>query len=123
MRWVLAYGPDNIEGFFFWLIVAVVTLLLGLIAVFYAIKDERGRAVILIAPAVIWVVFMTLCFGHVVVKDILKGNIFISEHGLVVYIMDVVRPWFSLVILHFIVVMIVCLVLWFKSREYKKTDE
>jgi len=123
MHGVLAYGSENIEGLFLWLIIAVVTLLLALFAVFYAIKDEPKRAIYLIAPAVIYIVFMTLYCGYAIAKGILKGNSFISEHGLAVYIMDVVHPWISSVILHFIVSTIVVLILWFKSREYKRTDE
>jgi hypothetical protein len=94
----------------------IIILLLALFAVYYAIQDERGRALTFIAPAVIWIVSWTLYIGCVTVKEILKGNIFISENGIAEFILNMVGAWIPVVILPFVISLIVFLILRFKSR-------
>jgi hypothetical protein len=95
----------------------IVLLLLALVAVYYAIQEERGKAIAFIAPAVIWVVFWTLFMAYGAVKDLLYGDS-ISQLGLVDFIeCYVVMPWLSLMMLPSVAILIFVSVLWFKSER------
>ena len=108
---------ENYTGMFAVLFGEIVMLLLALVAIYYAIQEERGKAIAFIAPAVIWVVFFAFIMVYQAVKDLLYGNT-IRELGLAETIeCDVVMPWLSLMMLPSVAILIVVSVLWFKSER------
>jgi hypothetical protein len=115
MHGILAY--ENYGGMCLVLSGEIVLLLLALVAVYYAIQEERGKAVTFIAPAVIWVVFWALFTGYEAVKDLLySANL--GQLGLVDFIeCYVVMPWLFSMMMPSVAILIFVLVLWFKSER------
>jgi hypothetical protein len=89
----------------------IVTLLLALVALFYAVQDYRSRVATLIAPAVIWVVVVTALSGYQYIIDSLHKPSPDYNAGY-----EFMASCIFLAGLPLVMSLIVVLVLWFKSR-------
>jgi hypothetical protein len=108
---------EDFTGIYAVLFGEIVLLLLALVAVYYAIQEERRKAIAFIAPAIIWVVFWALFMVYGAVKVLLYGSNG-EQLGLADFIeFFVVMPWLFSMMLPSLAILIVISVLWFKSER------
>ena len=117
MHGILAYGSENYEGICLFLLIEAAVLLLSLFAIYYAFQEERKKAITLISPAVIWVIFTIIFFGYSTVMQIIRGNTLIEDNGVPEYLLIMFISMILPVAPPLIMIIIVGLILWFRGRQ------
>jgi len=115
MHNILAY--EDYGGMCMFLLVEVLVLCLSLFAIAYAIDEESKKAIIFIAPAVLWEIFFVIQILYFIIRDLTSGSTILTfRENLTGIISGIIGGFVCYMMVPLIMILITGLILRHKRR-------